>query len=173
MTHNESYAGFSRELSPQALNKAMLEAVDFIHAQGWDTPPTLFGLVPTTIIQQHLTPTPDGTPLVDDAPLTLVIQELPCDLPADPNDIGGYLSSITWPPEVMGAIMAQTIQFQDAATPEADSQPALLVSGVLRSEAELTLLQLPPRAGTSERGELRGGSNIAPGVIAALRATFE
>ena len=36
--------------TPQALNKAMLEAVDFIHAEGWDQGPTLFALVPTEML---------------------------------------------------------------------------------------------------------------------------
>ena len=39
--------------SPQALNKAMREAVDFIHAEGWDQGPTLFALVPTDATVIH------------------------------------------------------------------------------------------------------------------------
>ena len=71
--NNKPYAGISHELSPQALNKAMLEAVDFVDAKGWDAPPTLFGLVPTALIRL-------AHDALDDAPLTLVVQELPSDL---------------------------------------------------------------------------------------------
>ena len=59
----------------QALNKAMMEAVDFVHAEGWDAPPTLFGLVPTQLLVDEL-----GT-LDDSSPLTLVVQELPENIP--------------------------------------------------------------------------------------------
>ena len=38
----------------QALNKAMMEAVEFVHAEGWDAPPTLFGLVPTQLLVDEL-----------------------------------------------------------------------------------------------------------------------
>ena len=60
--------------SQQALNKAMTEAVEFVHAEGWDAPPSLFALVPTQLLVDEL------TQLADDAahsPLTLVVQELP------------------------------------------------------------------------------------------------
>ncbi len=40
-------------LTQQMLNKAMLEAVDFVHAEGWDGPPTLFGLVPADVLEEQ------------------------------------------------------------------------------------------------------------------------
>lgn len=52
--------------SPQALNKAMLEAVEFIHAEGWDAGPTLFALVPTEMLVDTL------DDAADDSPLTLL-----------------------------------------------------------------------------------------------------
>src|SRR5699024_3038275 len=53
----------------QALNKAMMEAVDFVHAEGWEAPPTLFALVPTELVVDQIE--------LDDssAPLTLVVQD--------------------------------------------------------------------------------------------------
>ena len=51
------------EFSPQALNKAMLEAVDFVHAEGWDAAPTLFALVPTSLLIDHLDDPEDAAPL--------------------------------------------------------------------------------------------------------------
>ena len=169
--NNKPYAGISHELSPQAFNKAMLEAVDFIDAKGWDAPPTLFGLVPTALIKlAHDVP--------DDAPLSLVVQELPNNLPPKSEELSDYISRVTWPDGVVGAILAQEIRFldpnADASTPP---RPARLFSGVLRDNmAQLTLLQLRPSESdlqAPDRRELRGGPGVATGVIAALQATFE
>ena len=169
--NNKPYAGISHELSPQAFNKAMLEAVDFIDAKGWDAPPTLFGLVPTALIKL-------AHDVLDDAPLTLVIQELPNNLPPESEELSDYISRVTWPDGVVGAILAQEIRFldpnADASTPP---RPARLFSGVLRDDmAQLTLLQLrlsetDPQS--PNHRELRGGPGVASGVIAALQATFE
>ena len=38
------------EFSQQHLNRAVLEAIDFVHAEGWDAPPTLFALVPSRLL---------------------------------------------------------------------------------------------------------------------------
>ena len=47
----------SPELSQPALNKAMREAVEFVHAEGWEAPPTLFALVPTSLVADQLAET--------------------------------------------------------------------------------------------------------------------
>ena len=169
--NNKPYAGISHELSPQAFNKAMLEAVDFVDAKGWDAPPILFGLVPTALIKL-------AHDVLDDAPLTLVIQELPNNLPPESEELSDYISRVTWPDGVVGAILAQEIRFldpnADASTPP---RPARLFSGVLRDDmAQLTLLQLRPSETDPQapnHRELRGGPGVASGVIAALQATFE
>lgn len=169
--NNKPYAGISHGLSPQAFNKAMLEAVDFVDAKGWDAPPTLFGLVPTSLIRL-------AHDVLDDAPLTLVVQELPNNLPPESEELSDYISRVTWPDGVVGAILAQEIRFldpnADASTPP---RPARLFSGVLRDDmAQLTLLQLRPSETDPQapsRRELRGGPGVASGVIAALQATFE
>lgn len=161
----------------QALNKAMMEAVEFVHAEGWDAPPTLFGLVPTQLLVDEL------VDLDDSSPLTLVVQDLPEHILPGSEELGEYVSRIAWPREVEGVILAQEIVFKDAsAGDDAQPRPARLFSGVLREEdLDQTLLQLRLiDEELEERGafaqddiELRGGPGIAPGVLAALRYGLE
>ena len=161
----------------QALNKAMMEAVEFVHAEGWDAPPTLFGLVPTQLLVDEL------VDLDDSSPLTLVVQDLPEHILPGSEELGEYVSRIAWPAEVEGVILAQEIVFKDAsAGDDAQPRPARLFSGVLRGEdLDQTLLQLRlTDEELKERGafaqddiELRGGPGIAPGVLAALRYGLE
>ena len=161
----------------QALNKAMMEAVEFVHAEGWDAPPTLFGLVPTQLLVDEL------VDLDDSSPLTLVVQDLPEHILPGSEELGEYVSRIAWHAEVEGVILAQEIVFKDAsAGDDAQPRPARLFSGVLRGEdLDQTLLQLRlTDEELEERGafaqddiELRGGPGIAPGVLAALRYGLE
>lgn len=177
----------------RALNKAMREAVDFIHAEGWDAPPTLFALVPTELVAAQLGDVDDSSPL------TLVVQELPEGIEPGSEHLADYVSRLAWPREIAGVILAQEIMFKDTADAAlVDARPARLFSGVLRATAmagnstadsedidedgaELTLLQLrPTEEELAEAGpfaqddiQLRGGPNVAPGVIAALRYGLE
>ncbi|MCZ9309199.1 PPA1309 family protein [Corynebacterium uberis] len=165
-------------LTQQMLNKAMLEAVDFVHAEGWDGPPTLFGLVPADVLEEQWGASISGE---DDSPLTLVVQDLPGHLRPGSGELADYLSRVTWPPQVVGAVLAQEIVFRDTATSDAAPRPARLFSGVLHTGEELTLLQLRPspedleRAGlfAEDQVELRGGPGVAPDVIAALAYGFD
>lgn len=163
----------------QALNRAMREAVDFVHAEGWDAPPTLFALVPSALLIDTLDPDER-----DSSPLTLVVQDtLPDNLSAGSEELVDYCSRIAWPEQVVGAVLAQEIMFKDAAEgAAAAARPARLYSGALREEGvELTLLQLRPSeeelAQMGPFGEdevsLRGGPQVAPGVVAALRHGLE
>ncbi|TVU84780.1 hypothetical protein FQN05_04735 [Corynebacterium aurimucosum] len=177
----------------RALNKAMREAVDFIHAEGWDAPPTLFALVPTELVAAQLGDVDDSSPL------TLVVQELPEGIEPGSEHLADYVSRLAWPQEIAGVILAQEIMFKDTSDAAlGDAHPARLFSGVLRATAmdgsstvdakeldengaELTLLQLrPTEEELAEAGpfaeddiQLRGGPNVAPGVIAALRYGLE
>ncbi|OFL24377.1 PPA1309 family protein [Corynebacterium sp. HMSC062A03] len=177
----------------RALNKAMREAVDFIHAEGWDAPPTLFALVPTELVATQLGDVDDSSPL------TLVVQELPEGIEPGSEHLADYVSRLAWPREIAGVILAQEIMFKDTSDAAlGDARPARLFSGVLRATAldgsstadaesvdndgaELTLLQLrPTEEELAEAGpfaeddiQLRGGPNVAPGVIAALRYGLE
>lgn len=161
----------------QSLNKAMMEAVEFVHAEGWDAPPTLFGLVPTHLLVDEL------GHLDDSSPLTLVVQDLPEHILPGSEELGEYVSRIAWPRDVQGVILAQEIVFKDASAGDAaEPRPARLFSGVLREEdIDQTLLQLRlTDQELEERGafaqddiELRGGPGVAPGVVAALRYGLE
>lgn len=167
------------ELSPQALNKAMMEAVEFIHAEGWDAGPTLFALVPASILAAAAPDTFEE----DDSPLALIVQDdLPDNILPGSEELGDYVSRVTWPEQVVGAVLAQEIMFRDSSSDDDSPRPARLFSGVLRGEeAELTLLQLrPTEEELEEKGpfaeddiELRGGPGVAPGVLAVLHSTFE
>ena len=154
-----------------------MEAVDFVHAEGWDAAPTLFGLVPTQLLVDEL------DTLDDSAPLTLVVQDLPETILPGSEELGEYVTRLAWPREVEGVILAQEILFRDASAPAgAEPRPARLFSGVLRDDdIEQTLLQMKlTDEELEERGlfaqddiELRGGPDVAPGVIAALRYGLE
>lgn len=161
----------------QALNKAMMEAVEFVHAEGWDAGPTLFALVPTALLIDQLDP--DQA----DAPLTLVLQDLPESILPGSEELAEYVARLAWPHDVAGVVLAQEISFLDSSAPAGQGpRPARLFSGVLRGDdIELTLLQLRPSdEELEERGpfaqddiDLRGGPGVAPGVLAALRYGLE
>lgn len=169
-----------------ALNAALREAVDFVHAEGWDRPPTLFALVPYQLIADALGPDAANP---EAAPLALVVQDdLPDHIQAGSDELGEFIASLRWPEGVVGAILAQEIMFSNSA-PDADDtpQPARLFSGVLAPAAttaqatgQRSLLQLRPTEAEldadpfgNEDLPLLGGDDIAPGVIATLLATFD
>lgn len=164
-------------LSQQALNKAMMEAVEFVHAEGWDAGPTLFALVPTELLVDQIEELESGSPL------TLVVQDLPDYIEPGSEELAEYVARLAWPRDVEGVVLAQEILFRDASAPEAAApRAARLFSGVLRGEElELTLLQLrPTEEELEEKGpfaqddiELRGGPGVAPHVTAALRFGLE
>ena len=146
------------ESSSPALNAAMLEAVDFVHAEGWDAPPSLFALVPTRLLADQLAH-PDEA-----SPLTLVVQDLPEHILPGSDELGDYLARLAWPAEVEGVILAQEINFRDVSRDDAAACPARLFSGVLRAEdVELTLLQLRPTE--EELAELAAARGRAPARI--------
>ena len=166
-------------LQQQALNKAMMEAVEFVHAEGWDAQPTLFALVPTELRVDQLEELDrlerDDSP----APLTLVVQDLPESIRPGSEELADYVARVAWPAQVQGVILAQEIRFRDTSAEGAsEPRPARLLSGVLRDdEVEQTLLQLRPTDKELEEGgpfaqdeiQLRGGPDVAPTVVAALR----
>ncbi len=164
----------------KALNRAMMEAVEFVHGEGWDARPTLFALVPTGLLVDAL----DSLGAEDDAaPLTLVVQnDLPDNLEAGSEALADYVARLAWPAQVAGVVLAQEILFRDSSAEPAPARPARLFSGVLRAEGiEQTLLQLRPTEEELEAAgpfaqddiQLRGGPMVAPGVIAALRFGLE
>ncbi|MDO5731192.1 PPA1309 family protein [Corynebacterium sphenisci] len=178
--------------SPQALNRATLEAVELAHAAGWDEPPQLIALVPAELVARAL----DAT--LDDSPLALVTQEpLPAGVEGGSPELADFLARTTWPAGVVGAVLVQEILVVDPAdgeaigglsleevrarVPEGLARQARLISAVLAEGPELTLIQpRPTEAELAEAGpfaedrvELRDGTGVADGVLAALRATFD
>ncbi|WP_392451928.1 PPA1309 family protein [Corynebacterium dentalis] len=166
----------------RVLNAALLEVVDFVQAEGWDRPATLFGLVPHALVADAL-----GSSFDDDAnnPLALVVQEdVPDHIRPGSEELGEFIATVRWPEQVVGAILAQEITFVNSAEGAgAEPHAARLYSGVLNEDgsgAERSLIQLRPTdqemsedAFAQDKVELLGGDDIAPGVIATLRATFE
>lgn len=169
--------------SQQSLNKAMREAVDFVHAEGWDAPPSLFALVPTELIADQLADIDHEISGEQGTPLTLIVQDnLPENIEPGSEQLADYVSRLAWPAEVAGVILAQEIVFRDTASEDSAPRPARLFSGALREEGkELTLLQIRPTEEELEAAgpfaqddiSLRGGPGVAPGVIAALRYGLE
>lgn len=159
---------------PQALNRALREAVEFVHAEGWDASPTLFGLVDAELLAAATGGDADST---SDSPLALVVQDLP-DF-GSPDEMADYLARTAWPPHVIGAILSQEIMFTDTNAPSPTPAPARLIVGVLADGPHHTLLQLRPTEEelaadpfAQDKIELLGG-DVAPQVVALLQATFE
>src|SRR5690625_4845393 len=101
----------------QALNKAMMAAVDFVHAEGWEAPPTLFALVPTELVVDQIELDDDSTPL------TLVVQDnLPENILPGSEELAEYVSRIAWPRQVEGAVLAQEVMFKDTAAPSSEER---------------------------------------------------
>ncbi|MGO1950170.1 MAG: PPA1309 family protein [Mycobacteriaceae bacterium] len=179
-------SNFSTDDRP--LNAALREAVDFVHAEGWDRPATLFALVPAELVQDVLASgdndaPEDGAP---EAPLALVVQDdLPDHILPGSDELGEYISTVRWPDVVVGAVLAQEIVFRNSAEDSAASDPrqARLFTGVIDDGPDRTLLQLRPSEAdladdpfAEDKVELLGGlegSELAPGVTAMLRYTFE
>lgn len=156
-----------------------MEAVEFVHAEGWDAPPTLFALVPTELLVDQLEELDRLEREDNPSPLTLVVQDLPESIRPGSDELADYVARVAWPGQVAGVILAQEIRFLDSSAGQgAEPRPARLFSGVLREDdIELTLLQLQPTEEELEAGglfaqdeiQLRGGPDVAPNVIAALR----
>lgn len=177
--------------SQQALNRAVREAVEYVHAEGWDRSPSLFALVPTAALADVL------GERADDAPLAVVEQEpLPEGIEGGSPELADFIARTSWPAGVVGAVLAQEIMvispeaadsFAGASLAEVrqradggDARQARLFSGVIADGPNLTLIQpRPTEEELAERGpfaeddiELKDGSGVADGVLAALHATF-
>lgn len=184
--------GTQTHLSQQALNRAVREAVEYVHTEGWDRAPSLFALVPTAALADVL-----ADELIDSAPLTVVAQEpLPEGIEGGSPELADFIARTSWPAGVVGAVLAQEIMviapeqadsFEGASLDEVRAQAdgeaarqARLFSGVISEGPHLTLiLPRPTEAELDEHGpfaedeiELKDGSGVADGVIAALYSTF-
>lgn len=165
------------------LNAALREAVDFVHAEGWDRPATLFALVPTELVQDVIA-AGDNDDDTDNSPLSLVVQDdLPDHIRPGSDELGEYIATVRWPDVVVGAVLAQEIMFRNSADPDAIPRQARIFTGVVDGGPDRTLLQLRPSEDdiaadpfAEDKVDLLGGldgAEIAPGVTSMLRFTFE
>ncbi len=178
--------GVSAPILPPLLSCAR-DIEQHVAAAGWDQPTRLFALVPTRDLrsaQPHLasrlTEADTGGDLLDDA-LSAVEQE---DLPPS-GTVVDLLAQIGWPPQVHGAAIAverivlppdaqSDLPAQDAEALAAiadhpQRQDVRLLVAVLRDGAATCLLR--QRSNDSD-DKVAVGSDIAPGLVEALRETL-
>ncbi len=166
------------------LSIAALDTERHVAAAGWDQPPRLFALVLTEQLLRHEPQLAAGLSASDQAEgaLSAVEQE---GLP-NSTDLESVLGRIAWPDDVGGCAFAveRMVVPPDAerdlpADPDAavtalaahpDRRDVRLLVAVLRDGRSVCLLR--QRAHDSD-DEVATGPDLAPGLVAALRATFE
>jgi hypothetical protein len=163
---------------PVQLPAVAREVEDFVSSAGWDQPPQLFALVPTSelLAQQpelagQLDPTSALTPIAQDS------------LPAD--DLADALAGIVWPDVVSGCALAQEIVVlppgvedelgdDEAALRVAAEHPqrreARLVAAVLRNGTVACVLRL--RGDAEHPEEIVEHPELAPNLTDALLETL-
>lgn len=177
------------QLSPTALSTCVREVVEFVDAGGWDQAPQLFALVPTA---ELLAQEPDLQGQLDGAAeLTPVAQDaLPGGTAGEAPGLDAALAQILWPDGVAGCALVQEVLVLppeaedelDAAGAGAEAlaraaahpgrREARVVAAVLRDGGALCLLQLRADAPSEGAPELLEHPELAPGLVAALHATF-
>jgi hypothetical protein len=170
-------------LSPLDAVTAEIEA--HLARDGWDRPPALFALVPTTVAAAdpstaRLLGLSPGEEIAADS-LTPFAQEPLPDLALDEA-----LAGIEWPDSVAGCALGHEIvvlppaaeaeltgSTDDIALAAAHPQrrEARLVVAVTRDGRTSGVLRL--RATAGEADEIAFGSDLAPNLAAALRATLD
>jgi hypothetical protein len=166
------------------LTVAALDTERHVAASGWDQPARLFALVRTADLlerEPHLREQMGPRDLAEGS-LTAVEQE---GLPAT-SSLETLLGRIAWPDEVDGCAFAiermvvppdaeRDLPDRSEAAVEAlashpDRQDVRLLVAVLRDGSSICLLR--QRAHDSDDA-VATGKDIAPGLVSALRATFE
>ena len=161
-----------------ALHDVVLELERDSSAQGWDRPPRLYALVPTSDLleaepQLRLALADRG------GELTAIEQE---ELPAD-RPLEVFLRTIAWPVDVLGAaavIERLIIPDESDAPDEADALPAWaadhpgrqdvrIVAGVLRDGSRFCAMRLRTH---DEDAAVITGPELVPGLVDALSASF-
>lgn len=155
------------------------EVEDYVSSAGWEQPPQLFALVPTSDLlaaQPELAQTAD----VGSA-LTPIAQEA---LP-DP-DLATALARIMWPDVVSGCALAQEIvvlppeaeetlpsdmaALGQVAAEHPERREARLVAAVLRDGSAACVLRL--RGEDADADQIVEDPQLAPNLIEALKATL-
>lgn len=164
------------------LADAVRQAELFADEAGWDRAPQLFALVPTAELQAGQ---PDlQSHLSDNGRFTPIAQD-----PIPAGDLEQVLATISWPAAVAGCILVQEIlvlpprvadqligdpQAATTAAQHPERTEARLTVGVLRQRsggACSLRVRVNPTSTDPAREPLRG-ADLAPGLIAALHATF-
>jgi hypothetical protein len=160
-----------------ALSRCVREIIEFVDADGWGQPPTMFGLAPTALLAVA-EPSLQGQ-LDDGAELTPIEQEpMPEDieggLAAGSSALSEFLATTSWPPSVVGAVLVQEVVVAPSSNAD-ERRRARLVVGVLRDGPSLSLLQLQPGDDDDPYAglELRTGENLAGALVRALYDTFD
>lgn len=179
--------------SQQALNRAVRETVEYVHAEGWGQAPSLYALVPTAALADAL-----DSDVLDSSPLTVIAQDpLPEGIDGGSPELADFIARTSWPSGVVGAVLAQEVlivspeheEIIDGASLEeirahADGTTARqgrLFTGVIAGGPSLTLIQPRPTDAELEAAgpfaedeiELKDGSGLAQGVTDALYGTFD
>ncbi|MGY4103151.1 PPA1309 family protein [Nocardia sp. R16R-3T] len=183
------------------LARSVREVAEFVDAEGWGRPPQMFALVPTADL---VAAEPGLLDQLDEgSELTAIAQEsFPDDITGGSMALDEFLATTSWPEAVSGCLLVQEIvvlppdaesTLDDALTPlladheaadaaaraAAETHPgrrtARLFAAVLRTGAELCLLQVKPEDDVDDFGdlELRTHPNLAPNLIEALHHTLE
>lgn len=177
----------------QALNRAVRETVEYVHAEGWDRSPSLYALVPTAALADAL-----DSDVLDSSPLTVIAQDpLPEGIDGGSPELADFIARTSWPDGVVGAVLAQEVLIvppEEAENLEGASldeirahangrvaRQARLFTGVISGGPNLTLIQPRPTEAELEAAgpfaeddiELRDGAGLASGVTHALYGTFD
>jgi hypothetical protein len=170
------------------------EVEDFLAGTGWDQPPQLFALVPTSALVAAEPELTARLPVVEG--LTPVAQD-----PLDTDDLAETLAGIWWPDGVTGCVLAQEIvvlppaaereldravadmegagsdsdELNRVAVRVAQQHPdrrdARLVVAVLRAGSFCCLLRL--RGYDDHPDELVEHPDLAPNLVSALMRTLD
>lgn len=166
------------------LSIAALETERYVAGSGWDQPPRLFSLVRTLTLVEREPQLLNDLAVTDHAPesLTAIEQE---GLHLSTN-LESVLGRIAWPEDVDGCAFAverlvvppeaeQDLPDDPDAAMEAlarhpDRQDVRLLAAVMRDGRSVCLIR--QRAHDSDDA-VATGPDLAPGLVAALKATFE
>lgn len=165
------------------LSIAALDTERHVGSAGWDQPPRLFALVPTAELLTREPQLAAGLTVSDqiEGALTAIEQE---DLP-DTDSIESLLGQIAWPDTVVGcAIVVERLVVPPEAERDlpADHEAAVAELAGHPDRRDVRLLAAATRDGASicllrqrehdSDDRVATGSDIAPGLVAALRATL-
>lgn len=189
--------------SQSGLSRAVHEIIDFVDAEGWDRPPSVFALVPTALLAASEPSL--GDRLDEGSEYTPVLQEsLPDDVEGGSPALAEFLSTLVWPEAVAGCALVQEIVVlppgsasdlddaddepapllsdrhsadeaeREAALTHPDRRDARLLTAVLRDGPSMSLLELRPTDDDPFAGaELRTYEGLGSNVVDALYVTFD